>query len=297
MRERGRGVQFPNTFCERASRTDIGRFHHLLQQSYQLITISGHSVHRQDLTLFIFQVTQHEPKSKNIETSSLKESTSKDAIFNPEYFNLTDKAKGFLELHELHKEHYDLKSLYDTILNQEDDRHLLSLSYKPQHENKFKYPSPRSPTYARQSPYQETYAKSYDTERDSVFLDTVTGSLSTCKSPTKLHQKWQNAQKQQFSPIKPSTHHNEMSPSRNRRKIFRQLKHKPHPSTVPSSLQSYSDDIPTIIEDSSNGFARNEEYVTSEWQQTLPSTSSSLSDTSSHITWSSSIQESDSFQF
>lgn len=254
------------------------------------------------LIFHVPQVTQHEPKSKNIETSSLKESASKDAIFNPEYFNLTEKAKGFLELHELHKEHYDLKSLYDTILNQEEEitqKQLLSLSYRPQHENKFKYPSPRSPTYIRQSPYQETYAKSYDnSERDSVFLDTVTNSISTCKSPTKLHQKWQNAQKQQFSPIKPVTmHHQEMSPSRNRRKIFRQLKHKPHPPTVPS-LQSYSDDIPTIIEDSSNGFPKNEDYVGAQWQQTLPSTSSSSqSETSPHITWSSSIQESDSFQF
>ncbi|KAL6954183.1 Serine/threonine-protein kinase sik2 [Sarracenia purpurea var. burkii] len=247
-------------------------------------------------------VTQHEAKSKNIETSSLKESTSKDAIFNPEYFNLTDKAKGFLEFHELHKEHYDLKSLYDNILNQEDDilqRQLLSLSYKPQHENKFKYPSPRSPTYIRQSPYQESYTKSYDAvERDSVFLDSAPSSISTCKSPTKMHQKWQqNSPKQAFSPIKPAIHHNEMSPSRNRRKIFRQFKHKPHIPTGPS-LQSYSDDIPTIIEDSSNGYLKNDDLVASQWQQTLPSTSSSSqSETSPHITWSSSIQESDSFQF
>lgn len=237
-----------------------------------------------------------------METSSLKESTSKDAIFSHDFFNLTEKSKGFLELNELPKEHYDLKSLYDTILLQDDEitqRHLFLSSYKSQPENKLKYPSPRSPTF---SIHQNSYQDNNYTEKDNVFFESTSGSLSSCKSPTKLHQKWQqNVQKSTFSPIKPitsSSHHNEMSPSRNRRKLFRQLKHKPHPQTV-SSLQSFCEDIPTIIEDSNNGgYTKNEEYTTRHWQQSLPpSASSSQNEANSHITWSTSIQESDLFQF
>lgn len=239
-------------------------------------------------------VTQHEQKGKNAETSSLKESTSKDAIFSPEYCNLTEKAKGFLELHDLPKEHYDLKSLYDTIMAHDDDLSQRSTyAHKSLYENKIKYPAPRSPTYSmRQSPYYESYKYDSAADKDNVFLEA--NSSLPCKSPTKLHQKWQNAQKQgAYSQImQNSLPHAEISPSRSRRKLFRQLKHKP--ATVP--LESYTEDIPTIVEDSSNGY-KNEDYLSV--HRDLPSTSTlSQNDTNQHITtWNSSVPESDLFQF
>lgn len=244
-------------------------------------------------------VTQHEPKSKNMETSSLKESTSKETLYQPEYYHLTEKAKGFLELHELPKEHYDLKSLYDMIIGQDEEllrRQIYSTSYKSQYENKFKYPSQRSPTYSiRQNPYYEGYTKTYENaDRDNVFLD-ANASIPNCKSPTKLHQKWQSNQKQgmTYSQLKTSgLPHNEMSPSKNRRKLFRQFKNKALPSTVPS-LDTYADDIPTIIEDTNNGHIKHEDYRSG-------STAISLqNETNQHITWNSTIPDSDFdlFQF
>lgn len=243
-------------------------------------------------------VTQNEQKGKNVETSSLKESTSKDTIFNPEYCNLTEKAKGYLELHELSKEHYDLKALYDTIMAQDDDLNQKSCSSrKSSYENKFKYPSSRSPTFAvRQSPYYENYRYESALDKDNVFLDTnfSDGNNSLlCKSPTKLHQKWQNVQKQgiSYSQVKQnSLPQAEMSPSRSRRKLFRQLKHKL--ATVP--VESYTDDIPTIIEDNSNG-CKNDEYFNV--HRELTSSTLSHSDNNPHITWNSSVPESDLFQF
>ena len=103
-------------------------------------------------------VTQHEQKCVDAETSSLKESSSKDTIFNNEYSNLTGKAKGFLELNELPKEHYNFRALYDTIMADDDLTRFSYSSHKAHYDTKFKYPSPRSPTYSlRQSPYYEGY--------------------------------------------------------------------------------------------------------------------------------------------
>ncbi len=245
-------------------------------------------------------VTQHEPKTRNAETSSLKESASKELIFQPEYFHLTQKTKGFLELHDLPKEQYDLKPLYDTIVGHVDEepwrRHTFS-SYRSPYENggKFKYPSPRSPTYSvRQSPYYDGYAKCYDgADKDNIFLDT-NNPLPGSKSPTKIHHKWSNTPKPAaaYTAIKPILSHSEMSPSKNRRKLFRQLKHKPSPNAVPS-LDSYGEDIPTIVEDSSNGYLnKNDDYG-----RAISPSVGLHNDSNQHITWHSSIPESDLFQF
>lgn len=275
-------------------------------------------------------VTQIEPNGRNAETSSLKESTSKDNLFHPDSFHLTEKSKGFLELHELPpKENYDLRSLYENILGPEEElssrrQHSYlsstssSPSYKPQYEsNKFKYPSPRSPTYTiRQSPYyDQSYSKGRDSfDKDNVFLD-ANPPPSCCKSPTKFHQKWQQSGSTlpksssgtgySSSQIKTSLQHSEMSsPSKNRRKLFRQLKHKQSPNPSNETYcsmggSSGADEIPTIIEDSSNGYAKIDDYVDrSEYVERSSITSLHNEPPNQHITWNSTIPpQSDVFQF
>lgn len=279
-------------------------------------------------------VTQIEPNGRNAETSSLKETTSKDNLFHPDSYHLTEKSKGFLELHELPKENYDLKSFYGNILGPEEEvsnrrQHSYlsstssSPSYKAQYEsNKFKYPSPRSPTYTiRQSPYyDQSYSKGRDNfDKDSVFLD-ANPPPPCCKSPTKFHQKWQQSSNSAVpkgtaasgvsgyscSQIIPSLQHSETSsPSKNRRKLFRQLKHKQPSNTSNESCSSMgggssgADEIPTIIEDSSNGFATNDDYIDrSDYLEHSSILSLHNEPANQHITWNSTIPpQSDVFQF